>query len=194
MMQRRHRIRKPRQACRQNRIARIALPVLLPAMLMMTGAQAATTDNLRFDGTLVAIPCELDAKTTDISLDFGTVIDKYLYLNTRTQSKPITLRLLECDLSLGKTVSLTFKGTESVALPGLLALTQGTASGIAIGMELPDGTALPLNKATPLLALTAGTNTLTFMNYVQGEPTALKDHGIVVGDFTAVATFALDYP
>ncbi len=194
MMQRRHRTKEQRPACRKNRVARIALPVLLPAMLMMAGAQAATTDNLRFDGTLVAEPCELDPKTTDISLDFGTVVDKYLYLNTRTQSKPITLRLLECDLSLGNMVSLTFKGTESVALPGLLALTQGTASGIAIGMERPDGTALPINKATPLQALTAGTNTLTLMNYVQGEPTALKDHGIVVGDFTAIATFALDYP
>ncbi|WP_426505372.1 fimbrial protein [Serratia proteamaculans] len=169
------------------------VPALLLTLLIATGVQAATIDNLRFDGTLVADPCELDPKTTDISLDFGTVIDKYLYLNTRTHSKPITIRLLGCDLSLGKTVSLTFKGTESVALPGLLAVDTGGADGIAIGMELADGTPLPINKATPLMALTKDTTTLTLMNYVQGEPKAIKDHKIVTGDFTAVATFALDY-
>ncbi len=54
--------------------------------------------------------------------------------------------------------------------------------------------ALPINKATPLQALTAGTNTLTLMNYVQGELVAIKDQNIVAGDFTAIATFALDYP
>lgn len=185
MMQRQHRT-NPQWGAR--------LPALLLTLLMAAGVQAATTDNLRFDGTLVADPCELDPKTTDISLDFGTVIDKYLYLNTRTHSKPIIIRLLGCDLSLGKTVSLTFKGTESVALPGLLAVNTGGAGGIAIGMELADGTPLPINKATPLMALTQDTTTLTLMNYVQGEPTAIKDHKIVTGDFTAVATFALDYP
>ncbi len=184
MMQRQH---------RTNSWCGERMPALLLTLLMVTGVQAATTDNLRFDGTLVADPCELDPKTTDISLDFGTVIDKYLYLNIRTHSKPIVIRLLGCDLSLGKTVSLTFKGTESLVLPGLLAVNSGGAGGIAIGMELADGTPLPLNKATPLMALTQDTTTLTLMNYVQGEPTAIKDHKIVTGDFTAVATFSLDY-
>lgn len=185
MMQRQH---------RKNSWCGASMPAVLLTLLMAAGVQAATTDNLRFDGTLVAEPCELDPKTTDISLDFGTVIDKYLYLNTRTHSKPLTIRLLGCDLSLGKTVSLTFKGTESVTLPGLLAVNAGGAGGIAIGMEMTDGTPLPINKATPLMVLTKDTTTLTLMNYVQGEPAAIKDHKIVTGDFTAVATFALDYP
>lgn len=174
-------------------LARVLSPALLLAILTMSGAQAAT-DNLRFDGTLVADPCELDPQTTAIPLDFDTVIDKYLYRNTRTHGKPVTIRLLDCDLSLGKTVSVTFSGTESLALPGLLALQKGAAGGVAIGLELPDGTPLPFNKATPLMALTAGTTTLTVLGYVQGEPAAIKDHKIVTGDFTVVATFALDYP
>jgi type 1 fimbria pilin len=163
------------------------------ALLLMGFAQASTTDNLRFDGALVAEPCELDPKTTDISLDFGTVIDKYLYLNTRTPSKPVTIRLLGCDLSLGKTVTLTFNGTASQALPGLLALSAGRAGGIAIGMELPDGSSLPINQAAPLQSLMAGGTTLTLMSYVQGEPAALKNHGIVTGDFSSMATFTLNY-
>jgi type 1 fimbria pilin len=192
MMMQRHRTYAQHSPGRH--IAGVVPAVLLLTALLMTDRQALAVDNLRFDGTLVADPCALDPKTSDIELDFDEVVNKYLYLNTRTHGQPITLRLLECDLSLGKTVSLTFKGTESQALPGLLAIGAGSAAGIAIGMELPDGTPLPFNKATPLLALTAGTTTLTLMGYVQGEPAALKDHKIVTGDFTAVATFALDYP
>lgn len=154
----------------------------------------AKDNNLHFDGTLVADPCVLDPNTTAISLDFGTVVDKYLYLNTRTHSQPFTIHLIECDTSLGNSAIMTFKGTESSELPGLLALTQGPASGIAIGMELEDGTPLPFNKATPGFELQDGTTTLTLRGYVQGEPTAIEKQTIGRGDFTAVSTFEIEYP
>ena len=158
------------------------------------GSAHAKDNNLHFDGTLVADPCELDPNTTDIKLDFGTVIDKYLYLNTRTHSQPFTINLVACDTSLGDEAVFTFKGTESSELPGLLALTQGPASGIAIGMELPDGTPLPFNQPTPQLHLQDGTTSLTFQGYVQGEPTAIQNHSITRGNFTAIATFEISYP
>ncbi|HHQ4310372.1 TPA: fimbrial protein [Serratia fonticola] len=163
-------------------------------MVSMGEPLQAKNNNLHFDGTLVAEPCELDPNTTDITLDFGTVIDKYLYLNTRTHSQPFAINLIECDISLGKEVVMTFKGAESRELPGLLAMSAGLASGIAIGMELPDGTPLPLNRATPKQSLNAGTTSLTFQGYVQGEPTAIQNHSIGRGNFTAVATFEMDYP
>jgi type 1 fimbria pilin len=166
----------------------------LLALMLMISQTLAKDNNLNFDGTLVADPCVLDPKTTDISLDFGTVIDKYLYLNTRTHSKPFVINLIECDTRLGDSVLMTFKGTESKELPGLLALTKGPASGIAIGMELDDGKPLPFNKVTPGFALKDDTTTLRFHGYVQGEPTALKNRSIGRGEFTAVATFEIEYP
>ncbi|QGH61588.1 fimbrial protein [Serratia proteamaculans] len=173
---------------------RVLPGTLLALSLMMVGQVSAKDNNLLFDGALVADPCVLDPKTTDIELDFGTVIDKYLYLNTRTHSRPFTLNLLECDTQLGSSVVMTFKGTESKELPGLLALTGGSATGVAIGMELDDGRLLPFNKATPGLVLQDGVTALRFKGYVQGEPTALKNHSIGRGDFTAVATFEIEYP
>lgn len=167
---------------------------LLALTLQLSTPAVAKDNNLRFDGALVMDPCVLDPKTTDIELDFGTVIDKYLYLNTRTHSRPFTLNLLECDTRLGSSVVMTFKGTESKELPGLLALTGGSATGVAIGMELDDGRQLPFNKATPGFALQDGVTALRFKGYVQGEPTALKNHSIGRGDFTAVATFEIAYP
>jgi type 1 fimbria pilin len=151
-------------------------------------------DNLKFDGTLVADPCELDPDATNITLDFGTVIDTYLYLNTRTHGQPFTLRLLECDLSLGNQVEVTFKGTESAELPGFLAVSSAANSGIAIGMALPDGTPLPFNKTVPAFTLTSGTSEFVLNGYVIGEPTALANRALRRGAFEALATFELNYP
>lgn len=178
------------------RFTRLTPVVMASAMILGGGnfVRAASDNNLHFDGTLVADPCELDPKTTDIVLDFGTVIDKYLYLNTRTHSQPFTINLIECDISMGKAVMMSFKGLESPELPGLLALTGGAATGIAIGMELADGTPLPFNKPTPAFDLNDGTTRITLQGYVQGEPTALQNRQIGRGEFTATATFELDYP
>lgn len=173
---------------------RLAAVAALMALLTVAGGVQAKNNNLHFDGTLVADPCELDPDTTNIRLDFGTVIDKYLYLNTRTHSQPFTLRLIECDTGLGNQAEITFRGTESRELPGLLALSGGAATGIAIGMEMQDGTPLPLNEPVPPQTLQDGVTSLTFMGYVQGEPSAIQGHSIGRGDFTAVATFEIAYP
>lgn len=192
--QRRLRNRQDESACRQSWLMIFSCAVMAAALMAGTTQVQAKNNNLHFDGTLVADPCELDPNTANITLDFGTVIDKYLYLNTRTHSQPFTINLIGCDTSLGDQVVMTFKGTESSELPGLLALSSGSASGIAIGMELPDGTPLPFNKPAPQQQLHDGTTSLTFMGYVQGEPSALQGHSINRGNFTATATFEMDYP
>lgn len=70
----------------------------------------------------------------------------------------------------------------------------GQATGVAIGMEKPDGTPLPFNKATPGYTLVNGTNDITLQAYVIGEPNAITAQTIAAGDFTATATFELAYP
>ncbi|OKB67026.1 hypothetical protein BHU62_09345 [Serratia marcescens] len=156
-------------------------------------AAQAGDNNLAFNGVLVTDPCSLDPDSAHITLDFGNVVDKYLYRNTRTRGQLFEIRLRGCDLRLGNTVSVMFSGPEDPALPGMLALSAGSARGIAIGMALPDGTSLPINKATPVLPLVQGVTTLAFKSYIQGEPTALSTHTITRGPFTAVATFTLNY-
>ncbi|WP_261459938.1 fimbrial protein [Serratia fonticola] len=163
-------------------------------MLTVVHTVSASDNNLNFDGTLVAIPCTLDPDTTSIMLDFGTMPDKYLYINTRTHSKSFEIRLLDCNPALGKLVIVTFSGTQDGELPGLIALSSGPASGIAIGMEQADGTGLPVNKPLPAHQLITGDNTMTFSGYMQGKPTALQNHSIEPGNFSATATFSLNYP
>jgi type 1 fimbria pilin len=159
-------------------------------------ALAATNPevSVQYRGSLVAEPCTLLPEDENVLLDFGTVIDKYLYLNGRTNSKPFQLHLMDCDTSLGNTLKMTFSGTESIALPGLLALDGGSeASGVAIGLETEDGQALALNQPSRGQEIGDGNNVITLQAYVKGEPEAIKNEAIERGMFTAVATFSLEY-
>lgn len=166
-------------------IGLLAGAIIMPAM---------AAENMRLHGALVAEPCTLLPEDESVQLDFGTVIDKYLYLNTRTHSKPFQLRLMDCDTSLGKTLKITFSGTESVALPGLLVPDGGSeAKGIAIGLETHDGQALALNQQSPSQEIMDGSNIITLQAYVKGEPEAITNKAIERGVFTAVATFSLEY-
>ncbi|ENZ3708440.1 fimbrial protein [Serratia rubidaea] len=154
----------------------------------------AQADNVRLYGALVAEPCVIAPGDENVRLDFGTVIDKYLYANERTQGQAFDIRLGDCDLSLGKTVKVTFSGPENPTLKGLLAIDGGSqASGIAIGMETQGGQPLPLNKVGEGYRLVDGNNILTVQAYVQGEPEAIANKTIERGPFSAIATFSLEY-
>jgi type 1 fimbria pilin len=177
---------------KENVITRGLYAIAGLALLLSQPLPAA--ENMRFYGALVAEPCVIPPGDETIVLDFDTVIGKYLYLNTRTPGQAFALHLAQCDLSLGKTVKVTFNGTENSALPGMLALDGSSqASGIAIGMETPAGQPLPVNKAGQAQALVSGSNTLTIQAYVQGEPDALANKAIARGPFSATATFSLEY-
>ncbi|KKZ18006.1 exotoxin [Serratia marcescens] len=156
-------------------------------------AQAAN-NNLRLHGVLVAEPCVIPPGEEEIELDFGTIIDKYLYLNTRTPGQKFEIRLAECDISLGNTVAVTLLGTESSALPGMLAINAGSqAKGIAVGLETQEAKPVPLNKKSGEFFLQEGSNVIALKAYIQGEAKAITDQTIGRGPFNAVATFYLEY-
>ncbi|WP_437343656.1 fimbrial protein [Serratia fonticola] len=166
---------------------------LLMSCLLLSH-QVHSEANMHFHGALVAEPCVIPAGEENIALDFGTVLDKYLYLNQRTNGKPFVINLTQCDLSLGNVVTFAFSGIENPALTGMLALAPGSqASGVGIGMETPEGQFLPLNKSGQAYTLLPGSNAITVHAYLQGEPEAIANEGIERGPFSAIATFSLEY-
>lgn len=173
----------------------VKMGTVLPLLTTLVAAPVwAAGENVHLYGALVAEPCVIAPSEKDIVLDFGTVIDKELYRYTRTQGQSFSIHLTECNLSLGKTVNVTFLGTESVALPGLLAIDGGSqASGIAIGLETEQAKPVPINKASDKYLLQDGDNRIALKAYVQGEPEAIKNQRIERGPFSAVATFSLAY-
>ena len=157
-------------------------------------AATAVEDNLYFSGTLVNEPCVLAAEDEVVELDFKSVINKDLYLNGRTGGRPITLRLQNCQLGIGNDiVHITFNGTESIDLPGLLVLQNTDVHGVLVGLETIDGRPLPLNKTHDMGKIKKGDNSINFNVYLQGEPQALADKSIGLGWFYASLNFALSY-
>lgn len=166
----------------------------LTALSALVAAHAADTPNMYFSGQLVAEPCMLAPQDGLRELDFNAVVDKDLYLHGRSSGRPITLRLLNCDITEGRTqISVTFGGSPSAALPGLVQLDGGGASGLAIGLETLQGGALPLDTKNPLGVITTGTNDIAFMAYLQAEPDAQADRTIGLGPIKASVTFTLNY-
>ncbi|AHG22489.1 hypothetical protein Z042_24920 [Chania multitudinisentens RB-25] len=168
--------------------------ILCIAWVLLLSVPVQAVENLLFKGTLVNAPCTLRPGSEALELSFGTVIDKYLYSNTRTPTKPFKVYLDDCDTAVMTGVKLTFIGTESSALPGLLALDAASiARGVAVGIETNGGQALPLNVQGPLTLLVPGDMAVALQAYVQAEPAALANREIVQGPFMATATFMLEY-
>lgn len=171
------------------------MKILMLILTFITAVALPTAqgaDNVKFDGTLVADPCSLSPDSGDVDVDFRSIADKYLYQNTRTPGQPFTIHLIDCDPSLGSSATITFMGDEDRELSGLLAVP--TLSGIAIGIETAEGAAVPLNRPSPAKTLSVGNNDFSFSAYVQAIPSALQNHTISRGDFSAIATFEASYP
>lgn len=164
--------------------------LLLSAVLLGGGSEVAA-ESVRLYGTLVSDPCIV--KSEEIEVDFGTIVDKYLYTNTRTLGQIFTIELEDCDLSLGNTVKVTFIGPESLELPGLLTVSNQN-KGIAIGIETLQAKKVLFNQSSDILDLQAINSQLVFKAYVQGEPTAIANKTIERGVFSATSTFMLAYP
>jgi len=170
-----------------------AAAVLAAGLLSCQTNAQAQDNNLHFSGNLVAEPCSIDTDKP-LEVDFKTIILKQLYAEGRSQSVPFNVQLKDCDVSLGTLATLTFDGDESLALPGMLTAKGTGAAGIAIGMALPDGTALPVRQPTPGNTLQQGNNTIALQAFVKADPEAIAHQTLTPGDFTAIATFQVAYP
>lgn len=160
----------------------------------LSGFAAAAEDNVHFSGALVSEPCTVPDADKDIKLEFGDIIKKALNEYGRTISKPFFIHLENCDPSIMDSVSVMFQGNADSELPDMLAIdTTGSAKGVAIGLELEDGTPLAINKSSPSRQINSGSNVLGFNAYVSLLPTAKAGNTLVAGNFSAVTNFVLQY-
>lgn len=152
-------------------------------------------DNLKFDGELVRLPCVISSGDDDIPLNFGNIVDKYLYINERTLGQSITIHLINCDTSLANFVHISFSGIENNALPGYLKVNSGSATpGFAIGIEGDNEGVIGINQPSQIkLNLEDGNMEVNFNAFVRGEPQAIVNRTISRGAFNAILNFNLNY-
>lgn len=172
-----------------------ALGVFMMFVISAMIRTAVADENVKFSGTLVALPCTIPASDQQIPVHFGTVNVHDLYLGETMPRLPFVLHLNDCDPNVAGRVSVTFSGTGDPELPGLLGLdsSQSGASGVAIGLESAGGDHISLNKSTSAYELSEGDNVLPFRAYIAGEPDALKQQAIQTGDFNTTAVLELSY-
>ncbi|ENN8377397.1 type 1 fimbrial protein [Providencia rettgeri] len=175
---------------------KIILSMLLSLLFFPLPSQAKNGQigEIKIRGQLVAEACTVRPGDENIIVDFGTIVNKYLYINQKTPLENFSIHLDDCDNSIFRTVTVKFTGSENTHLPGLLALDSGSmASGIGIEILEFSGKKIPINSTTPAYNLENGTNILSFNANVQGEPDAIKNKSIAFGHFTATAIFSLIY-
>ncbi|WP_223803962.1 fimbrial protein [Kluyvera sp. CRP] len=167
---------------------------VLASLIVTVSVASEAVTRVNVSVAVMADACVIESGSEDIPLDFGVIVDSFLYLNERTPGLPFEIRLAQCDPEISKTVSVKFYGNENLALPGLLSVNEGSsATGIAIGLETPEAKPLPVNKPGDQYDLLKGSNVISLRAYVRGEPQALAQKTIGKGDFSSVATFSLEY-
>lgn len=170
------------------------LIISISFFMFLSNVVRAAEDNVHFSGVLITQPCTIPDSDMNIEVDFGSVILSYLYKYQRTMSQSFMIHLENCDASLMHEVSLQFQGAADNELPDLLQIdSTSSATGIAIGLQLSNGTKLGINKYAPWSELVDGNNTLSFGAYVQAQPTSLSRKMLKAGDFTATSAFVLNY-
>lgn len=168
--------------------------VIIALLIFLQPAMVYADAEVNFSGTLVEEPCMLAPEDSAIEIDFGTVINKLLYSHKRTSGKPFTLHLLECDLSLGDKVSITFIGTEDADQAGMIALdASSTTSGIAIGIETLENELIPINRTAEFQTLKKGSNEINLQIFISAENKAINEKTITPGQLTTNITFLLNY-
>lgn len=176
----------------------VALATLMAFGLAAGAANAADQGHgkVTFTGSVVDSPCSIHPDSLDQTVALGQISNASLKDGKSSTARNFSIKLENCTFGTPASknkVSVTFTGTESTAVAGLLATT-GTAKGVAVAITDDSGKAVKLGEPTKGRKLSEGNPTLNFAAYVQGA-SGTKDApaAITEGDFQAVADFTLAY-
>ena len=162
----------------------------LGGALSMAGVMPLMADtDVEFSGKLVSAPCQVDTESEKQTVEFWPVVTKHFLNNEQSYPADFSIRLRECDLSLGTQVTVTFLGDKNSIKPGLFALT-GTTEGLALAITDSAGRPVLPGEGQQPVALTGTDNDLTWQARLQST----GGYGTVTeGEFLAVITFQLEY-
>lgn len=167
--------------------------ILAAALVLGVSSVANAADQgqgtVTFKGSIIDAPCSIASGSDNQEVDLGQVSNVALLNGGKSTAQSFNIELENCDITTLKTVTTTFGGAESAAVPGLLGIT-GVAEGAGVAIIDGTGTPITLGQPTAEQTLVTGNNTLAFAAYLQGSttPDAIKP-----GNFTSVANFTLAY-
>ncbi|WP_223145918.1 fimbrial protein [Iodobacter fluviatilis] len=148
------------------------------------------TGTVKFEGSIIDAPCSISASTQNQIIPMGAISNKSIFSKDGKLKSNFTIKLEDCTNATKKNVTITFSGP---ANDGLLALEGGT-SGAGIQIDDSYGVPMVLGTASAQTLLLPGENYLKFNAYLKPTTAAVSAEDIKPGNFTATATFALNYP
>ncbi|MDJ0087762.1 fimbrial protein [Pantoea allii] len=153
----------------------------------------ADVDNINVSGKLIASTCDVINADENHVVDFSNVNVSDIYANSHGLAKEFVIIAKNCKPENDLTIN--FSGRENEALPGLLNIS-GDAQGIGIGLKSGgiNGVPVSVNSHSNLPSAVRGEDIVFILGaYIKGEPQAVKDKNIVLGNFSATANFILRY-
>ncbi|MDN0122962.1 fimbrial protein [Yersinia aleksiciae] len=167
--------------------------ILAAALVLGFASVANAADQgqgtVTFNGSIIDAPCSIAAGSDSQTVEMGQISNVALQNGGRSSSHDFDIKLENCDITTLKTVTTTFGGQESAAVPGLLGIV-GLAQGAGIAIVDGTGSVVTLGDATAEQTLITGNNTLAFSAYLQGSTAS---DAIKPGNFSSVANFMLAY-
>ncbi len=174
----------------------VSFKTALASMILLAGSSSAVYaagaggGTVTFEGAIIEAACSIDPDSVDQTVKLGQVAKSQLEAGGNASPEAFYIKLKGCDLAslTDKTVTTTFTGAASAAVPGALGIV-GDAQGAGIMMVDGSGTVITLGTATIPQLLQDGNNTLTYSAYLKGAASGT----ITPGEFTAVTNFSLAY-
>ncbi|WOX53024.1 fimbrial protein [Aeromonas sp. CD] len=153
-------------------------------------AGGAGSGKVTFNGEIINAPCSVAPESVDQVVEMGQVSTKELVNGGESNSKPFSIKLLNCEISEKEdAVKVTFSGASEQ--DGLLVIGGG-AAGAGIKMSAPGGAPIVLGTPTAAFNLVNGDNELPFSAVLKGY-TDQTANPLKAGAFTAVTNFTLSY-
>lgn len=165
------------------------MKMTLPVMyLIMQSFSTNAETQLEFKGTLIAEPCQVSTDSQEQEISFSAIALKTFVNNPRSLSKPFQIKLMDCDLSQGNSVSVAFDGERDLQQQNAFSVTGG-AKGVAIILEDKNGNAIKPGIPTLPQGLQANSTILEYRAFVQSRVFS----EIEEGPFESIVTFSLQY-
>lgn len=168
-------------------------------LLYLSGFSGVARSDMIFTGSLLERPCQLDPISSEQYVAFPeSTLSQFHNAPGRSGSKKFVIKLFNCQAAwMGKVVTVVFSGEQAPELPGALKVTGVNSGKLAIQLIDTDGiTPLPLGEihhAGNGDAIVADGFALNFSAYVTATSKALADRSVEAGDYTATATFEINY-
>jgi type 1 fimbria pilin len=146
-----------------------------------------------FKGSIIDAPCSIATESQHQIVDFGQIAASALIDGGTSSQHDVKIKLENCDITTQKSVSVVFAGVASAHNAKWFGLS-GNASEAGISLVGSNGEPMVPGAATKGYGLNAGDNTLSFVAWVEGMPSAENRPNVIVpGVFTNTVTWTLTY-